>query len=207
MKRMEKLSREELKTIENDISAERRAGVEVKHSDGEIPIMGIKRYGRWYDATLVNPQFILAQRRLIRMRREGIDYDTTEEDDLSIIAVELSFVDLQCMCRFSVRDASEDNPMPPPPPPMPECGLEEAVEVKLMPPPPPPPMPECGLEDIPTPIRCNRKSTICYLNELFEDMRGQCPPPPPPPVPECGLEEAKKRRRRGGRRHKGHRRA
>ena len=207
MKRMEKLSREELKTIENDISAARRAGVEVKHSDGEIPIMGIKRYGRWYDATLVNPQFILAQRRLIRMRREGIDYDTTEEDDLSIIAVELSFVDLQCMCRFSVRDASEDELMPPPPPPMPECGLEEAVEVKLMPPPPPPPMPECGLEDIPTPIRCNRKSTICYLNELFEDMRGQCPPPPPPPVPECGLEEAKKRRRRGGRRHKGHRRA
>lgn len=207
MKRMEKLSREELKTIENDISAARRAGVEVKHSDGEIPIMGIKRYGRWYDATLVNPQFILAQRRLIRMRREGIDYDTTEEDDLSIIAVELSFVDLQCMCRFSVRDASEDELMPPPPPPMPECGLEEAVEVELMPPPPPPPMPECGLEDIPTPIRCNRKSTICYLNELFEDMRGQCPPPPPPPMPECGLEEAKKRRRRGGRRHKGHRRA
>ena len=209
MKRMEKLSREELKTIENDISAARRAGVEVKHSDGEIPIMGIKRYGRWYDATLVNPQFILAQRRLIRMRREGIDYDTTEEDDLSIIAVELSFVDLQCMCRFSVRDASEDELMPPPPPPMPECGLEDRdeSEVELMPPPPPPPMPECGLEDIPTPIRCNRKSTICYLNELFEDMRGQCPPPPPPPVPECGLEEAKKRRRRGGRRHKGHRRA
>ena len=247
MKRMEKLSREELKTIENDISAARRAGVEVKHSDGEIPIMGIKRYGRWYDATLVNPQFILAQRRLIRMRREGIDYDTTEEDDLSIIAVELSFVDLQCMCRFSVRDASEDELMPPPPPPMPECGLEDRdeSEVKLMPPPPPPPMPECwfegmdeampppppipvcgfegmdelmpppppppmpecGLEDIPTPIRCNRKSTICYLNELFEDMRGQCPPPPPPPVPECGLEEAKKRRRRGGRKHKGHRRA
>ena len=209
MKRMEKLSREELKTIENDISAARRAGVEVKHSDGEIPIMGIKRYGRWYDATLVNPQFILAQRRLIRMRREGIDYDTTEEDDLSIIAVELSFVDLQCMCRFSVRDASEDELMPPPPPPMPECGLEDRDESEdeLMPPPPPPPMPECGLEDIPTPIRCNRKSTICYLNELFEDMRGQCPPPPPPPVPECGLEEAKKRRRRGGRRHKGHRRA
>ena len=162
VKRMEKLSREELKTIENDISAARRAGVEVKHSDGEIPIMGIKRYGRWYDATLVNPQFILAQRRLIRMRREGIDYDTTEEDDLSIIAVELSFVDLQCMCRFSVRDASED---------------------ELMPPPPPPPMPECGLEG---------------MDELM---------PPPPPIPVCGLEEAKKRRRRGGRRHKGHRRA
>ena len=181
VKRMEKLSREELKTIENDISAARRAGVEVKHSDGEIPIMGIKRYGRWYDATLVNPQFILAQRRLIRMRREGIDYDTTEEDDLSIIAVELSFVDLQCMCRFSVRDASEDELMPPPPPPMPECGLEGMDE--LMPPPPPPPMPECGLEG---------------MDELM---------PPPPPIPVCGLEEAKKRRRRGGRRHKGHRRA
>ena len=167
MKRMEKLSREELKTIENDISAARRAGVEVKHSDGEIPIMGIKRYGRWYDATLVNPQFILAQRRLIRMRREGIDYDTTEEDDLSIIAVELSFVDLQCMCRFSVRDASEDELMPPPPPPMPECGLEDRDESEV---------------------------------ELM-------PPPPPPPMPECGLEEAKKRRRRGGRRHKNHRRA
>lgn len=209
MKRMEKLSKEELKTIENDISAARRAGVEVKHSDREIPIMGIKRYGRWYDATLVNPQFILAQRRLIGIRRGEIDFDTTEDDLISIIAVDLSFDDLQCMCRFSVRDASEDELMPPPPPPMPECGLEDRdeSEVKLMPPPPPPPMPECGLEDIPTPIRCNRKSTICYLNELSEDMRGQCPPPPPPPVPECGLEEAKKRRRRGGRRHKGHRRA
>ena len=117
MKRMEKLSKEELKTIENDISAARRAGVEVKHSDREIPIMGIKRYGRWYDATIVNPQFVLAQRRLIGIKRGEIDFDTTEDDLISIIAVDLSFDDLQCMCRFSVRDASEDELMPPPPPP------------------------------------------------------------------------------------------
>ena len=163
MKRMDKLSREELKTIENDISAARRTGVEVKHSKNEIFVMGIKRNGRWYDATLVEPQFILAQKRLNRMRREGIDYDTTE-DDLSIIAVDLSFIDLLCMCRFDVYDATEDE-LVPPPPPMPE------VEVQ---------------------VTCESEFDI---------------PPPPPPMPECRVEEAKKRRRRGGRRHRGHRRA
>ena len=148
MKRMDKLSVEELKTIENDISARKRSGVEVKHSEDEIFVMGIKRKGRWYDATLVNPQFILAQRRLIRIKRGEIDIDTTE-DDLSIIAVDLSFVDLLCMCRFEVRDACEDDLVPPPPPPLPPmpvvCRFEGMDEAMLPPPPPPPPVPECGL--------------------------------------------------------------
>ena len=200
MKRMDKLSVEELKTIENDISARKHSGVEVKHSKDEIFVMGIKREGRWYDATLVNPQFILAQRRFNRIKRGEIDFDTTE-DDLSIVAVDLSFVDLLCMCRFEVRDACESDLCEEPLTPH-ICDMRG----QCPPPPPLPPMPECGLEDTLTPIRCNRKSTICYCNDLFADMRGQCPPPPPP-VPECGLEEVKKRRRRGGRRHRGHRRA
>lgn len=186
MARLMKLGEQDLKTIENDVSAEIRSGVKVERSDGEIYVTKFRRGNRWYTAYLADPTIILLQRRCDRLKREELDSDAAGRIH-EIIAVDLSFIDLTCMCRFEVQIVRNNLVSPPPPPPMPEYGLEDrgVSEVKHIPP-PPPPMPECGFECV---------------------FTGKLVPPPPPPMPECGLEEAKKRRRRGGRRHKGHRRA